>query len=365
MINRLFISLFMLSLLGITPAFAEEASEEPGIPLMSAAQRQAIGIRTARVRSQLLAEVLTAPGEVRVNLYRSSEVGPRITAQIIHRHAQMGEAVQKGQKLVTLSSVEMAEAQGQLLVANREWRRVETLSRKVVSEKRYVTAQVTHQQAYAKVLAFGMTEAQVKVLLKQRDVGKARGIFDLLSPQDGTVLSDDFVIGRVVKPGTMLMEISDESQLWVEAQLAPEKASKIEVNSPARVSSDQNRWFSGKVIQIHRRIDETTRTLAVRIELNTGESGLRPGQFVRTEVQIAAGQSVLAVPKAAVVLLAGNDVVFKPKGDEIHATPVESGVHRGDWIEIKTGLAVDDEIVIQGAYVLKSMLLKSQIGDAD
>ncbi|VAX31286.1 Probable Co/Zn/Cd efflux system membrane fusion protein [hydrothermal vent metagenome] len=363
--NRFFRLIPLLCLILVAPVFAEEAEEADGIPQMSAAEREAMGILTQRVETQLMAEVVTAPGEVRLNRYRSAEVGPRITAQIIHRHARMGQIIQKGQKLVTLSSVEMAEAQGELLISDREWRRVKDLGRKVVSEKRYVSAQVTRQQAYAKVLAFGMTESQVTALLKQGDVSHARGIFDLLSPQAGTVISDDFVTGRVVPPGTVLMEISDESRLWVEAKLSPEVAVKIKLMNPARVSSDQKNWLSGKVVQIHRRIDETTRTLAIRIEVDSQDQSLRPGQFVRSLIQVSAGEAVLAVPKEALVLLSGADAVFKVEGDEIQIAPVERGETHGNWTEIKAGLRIGNEIVTQGAYVLKSLLLKSQIGDSD
>jgi len=364
--NKLLNHLLILCLLSSAPVFAdEEHEEESGIPPMTLEQRQAMGILTQTVGKQLLADEVVAPAEVTVNRYRTAEVTPRITAQITHRHARMGEQVKKGQKLVTLSSVEMAEAQGQLLIADKEWRRVQKLGRKVVSEKRFVTAQVDHQQAYAKVLAFGMTEAQVKALLKQEDVSKATGTFDLLSTQMGTVLSDDFVLGRVVEPGQVLMEISDESRLWVEAKLAAEMAGRIEIGTPVRVSSDERQWVSGQVVQIHRRMDKTTRTLAVRIELDSSEAGLRPGQFVKSAIQIAAGEPVVAVPKEAVLLLQGDYVVFKPEGEEIHPAPVERGVTRGHWTEIKAGLAEGDEIVTQGAYVLKSMLLKSMIGDAD
>jgi len=365
--NKLINRFLILCLFGSTPAFAEEEHEEEegGIPPMTVEQRRAMGILTQLVGTQLMADEVIAPAEVTVNRYHTAEVTPRITAQITQRHARMGQQVKKGQKLVTLSSVEMAEAQGQLLMADREWRRVQKLGRQVVSEKRYVEAEVAHQQAYAKVLAFGMTEAQVKALLKLGDVSRATGSFDLISPQAGTVLSDDFVIGRVVEPGQVLMEISDESRLWVEAQLAAEVAASIEVGSPARVSSDERQWFTGKVVQIHRRMDETTRTLAVRIELDSSKGGLRPGQFVKSAIQITVGAPVLAVPKASVLLLQGDYVVFKPEGEEIHPMPVERGATRGNWTEIKAGLALGDEIVTQGAYVLKSLLLKSQIGDSD
>ena len=362
--------LIILCLLGIATAFApayaeEEHEEEGGIPPMTLEQRQAMGILTQTVSTQLLVEEVVAPAEVTVNLYRTTEVTPRISAQIIYRHARMGEQVKRGQKLVTLSSVEMAKAQGQLLIADKEWQRVQALGSKVVSEKRYIAAQVDHQQAYAKVLAFGMTEAQVTALLKQGDVSRATGTFDLLSTQPGTVLSDDFVIGRVVEPGQVLMEISDESRLWVEARLAAEVAGQIEIGTPARVSSDEHLWVNGKVVQIHRRMDETTRTLAVRIELDSSESGLRPGQFVKSAIALTAGKPVMAVPSQAVVLLQGDYVVFKPEGEEVHPAPVERGVTRGNWTEIKAGLTLGDEIVTQGAYVLKSLLLKSMIGDSD
>ena len=362
--REILIPLIMFSLLGSTPLFAEEEREEEGgIPPMSAEQRQAMGILTQTVTTRLLADEVVAPAEVTVNLYRTAEVTPRITAQIIHRHARMGERVKKGEGLITLSSVEMADAQGELLIASREWRRVKQLGRKVVSEKRYVAAQVNRQQAYAKVLAFGMTEAQVEALLKQGDVSRATGTFDLISTQAGTVISDNFVIGRVVEPGQVLMEISDESRLWVEAHLEAEVASRIKIGAPARISSDEQQWVNGKVVQIHRRMDETTRTLAVRIELESDEGGLRPGQFVKSAIALTAGKSVMAVPSEAVILLQGDYVVFKPEGEEIHPTPVERGVTRGNWTEIKAGLALGDEIVTQGAYVRKSMLLKSQLGD--
>ncbi|NOX93055.1 MAG: efflux RND transporter periplasmic adaptor subunit, partial [Gammaproteobacteria bacterium] len=235
--SKLLNRFFILCLLGNAPAFAEEKHEEEkgGIPLMTLEQRQAIGIITQVVSSRRMADEVIAPGEVMVNRYHTTEVTPRITAQVIHRHARMGEQVTKGQKLVTLSSVKMAEAQGQLLIADKEWQRVKKLGHKVVSEKRYVAAQVNRQQAYAKVLAFGMTEMQVKALLKQGDVSRATGTFDLLGAQAGTVLSDDFVIGRVVEPGQVLMEISDESRLWVEAKLAAEVVDRIKPGASARV----------------------------------------------------------------------------------------------------------------------------------
>lgn len=340
-----------------------EEGHEEGAIRMSAAERAAQGIRTARVAPRALADAVTAPGEVRVNAYASAQVTPRIAAQVVARHARLGEATKEGQPLVTLSSVAMAEAQGALIEADQEWQRVRKLGREVVSDQRYVAAQVARQRAYATVRAFGLTEAQVDRLLAEGDASRATGAFDLLSPRAGTVIRDDFVLGEVVEPGRVLFEVSDESLLWVEARLRPEQAGGVAVGTPARVSRDGTRWLAGKVVQLHHRLDEATRTQGVRIEVKNRGDELHPGEYVNVTLQTAAADARLAVPKDAVLLMQGVTRVFKVEGEELHPQPVETGVTRGGWTEIKAGLAKGDEIVTQGAFLLKSLALKSQMGE--
>jgi len=358
--------LVLLAILISSPVFAEEGEEEAqGIPQMSAEQRAEMGIVTSPVNDRMLMKEIIAPGEVTVNIYRSSQVTSRIRAQIIKRYARMGDVVKAGQKLLTLSSVDMADAQSQLLVTDREWQRVKKLGRKVVSERRYIEAQVNRQQAYAKALAYGITKSQITDLLKQKDASKATGMFDLLSTQNGTVISDQFVAGQVIEPGQLLMEISDESLLWVETQINPDDVINIKPGTLARINVAGDNWLPAKVIQVHRRIDETTRTLPVRIEVNNEHDLLRPGQFVKTALQTATGNKVIAVPKSAVTLMHGDQVVFMLNGEELYPQLVETGSVRNDWIEIKNGLKKDELVVTQGMFLLKSLLLKSQIGDAD
>ena len=267
--------------------------------------------------------------------------------------------------MVTLSSVEMAQAQGELVVATREWQRVEKLGREVIAERRYVEAQVAYQQAYAKVLAFGMTLNQAVNLLKQSDASKATGSFDLLAPQDGIVMSDNFIIGEVVNPGRVLFDITDESSVWVEARLRPEVAIKINIGATVRINSNSKQELQGKVVQIHHQLDETTRTRSVRIEVDNSHDELHPGQFVNVVVETEESGQALAVPKEAVVLMQGTSTIFIVEDDEIHPKVVETGKTRGQWTEIVAGLKEGDEIVIQGTFVIKSLFLKSQIGDSD
>jgi len=274
----------------------DEHEEEGEGLVLTTVERKAAGIETGVVGHRSLTELLRLPGEVILDAYRSAKVAPRITAQIVKRHVRMGDHIQVGQPMVTLSSVEMAEAQGALLVADQEWRRVKALGKDVISNRRYTEAQVMRQAAMAKALAYGMIETQVDRLLATGDASRATGEFDLFAPIAGTVLLDDFVLGELIQPGRVIFEITDESNLWVEARTSANKIAGVSIGMPVRISSDQVEWRDATVVQIHHRLDEATRTQAIRVEVRNENDWLHPGQFVDVEIAAGSGHEVLAVP---------------------------------------------------------------------
>jgi cobalt-zinc-cadmium efflux system membrane fusion protein len=358
------VSLMLALNLPLALAEQEHREGESGALVFTAAERDTAGIRVDTISVRSLEEILRVPAEVVINAYHSARVTPRVQAQVVKRHVQLGDRVEPGQALVTLSSVAMAEAQGYLIVADREWQRVKSLGRKAVGERRYTEAQVARQQAFAKVLAYGMQEAQASELLKSGNAVNAVGEFDLLSPLAGTILQDDFINGELIEPGRILFDISDESILWVEARVTPSALSAIEVGAAARVSINSSDWIDGTVIQLHHRLNETTRTQGVRIAVENTADLLHPGQFAEAEISSGAGLPRLVVPNEALTLLKGVPAVFILEGgNEFHPEMVETGSTIGDWTVINAGLQENDVIAVKGVFYLKSMLLKSSIGD--
>ncbi len=331
---------------------------EENVAELTPAQLASAGIEVGVVRREQVAQIINAPGEVMLNTYRTSEVTPRIAAQVIRRHARLGEQVQVGQALVTLSSVAMAEAQGDLLVADREWRRVKKLGRKVVSERRYIEAEVARQQAYARVRAYGMSESQIKALLRKSDVSRATGEFKLTSPQVGTVILDDFIVGEFVEPGRVLFEISDESRLWVQARLTPEEAAQVAIGARAWIQVEGRR-LPGVVIQARHALDESTRTLAVRIEVENPEDRLHPGQFVQARLESSAREAALAVPLEAVMRSPDGDWQVFIEEAPGRFKPQEVTVLRtvGERMVI-AGIEEGTRIVTRGAFFIQSEIAK-------
>ncbi len=338
----------------------EDGHDEENRIHLSDEQRRSAGIRVERLTLRPIPTEIEAPGEILLNAYASSQVTPRIMAQVIKRHIRLGSPVSVGEPLVTLSSVSMAEGQGALLVAAQEWRRVKKLGKKVVSERRYLEAQVAFQQARAKLLAYGLTTGQTDRLVTGDAIRQADGRFTLLSPQAGTVIRDDFIIGQMIEPGELLFEITDESRLWVQARVNPKSVPHINMGAPARVLAGTE-WIEGKVIQVHHALDETTRTLAVRLEIPNPADRLHPGQFVTARIKTGeSGQNALTLPLDAVMRSPDGDwqVFVEEEPGEFEPKEVKL-LRQLPGLAVIGGLKPGTRVVTQGAFFVQSELAKS------
>ena len=338
----------------------EEHDHEHEKPLeihFSQEQRQTLNLEISVLERRTLGKILSAPGEVRLNAYRTAQLTPRIPAQVLARHARLGEHIDKGQLLVTLSSVDMAEAQGDLVVAEREWQRLTKLKKQYVSDRELLEAGVARQKALSSVLAYGMTKEQAKSLVAESD--KADGTFQLLAPAGGTVIRDDFVLGELVEPGRVLFEITDESVRWIEARMVPEEAVKISIGDRARIAYRKT-WLDGHVTQIHHLLDEVTRTQAVRLEVPDPEHRLHPGVFVDVLVFPGKGESVLAVPETAVLRSPDGDwQLFVVDGENTFRAVEVELIRTVGGIAVIEGIPAGTKIVTNGGFFLQSELAKS------
>jgi membrane fusion protein, heavy metal efflux system len=337
----------------------EDAHEEEQSVKLTAEQIAIAGIISETVQFQEVSDLIIAPGEVVLNAYKTTSVTPRVSAQVVKRHAKLGDVVTVGQPLLTLSSVEMANAQGVLLVTEREWQRVKKLGKKVVSASRFTETKVAHEQAKARVRAYGMTAKQAATFVDSGDASKANGTFQLLASQSGTVIKDGFILGELIEPGRVLFIISDESVLWVEAKLTPSQVKLVSPGNDVMITGE-GKSFSGKVVQVHHALDEDTRTLGVRVEFNNSDDELHPGVFVQAKIGSNNAAPALAVPV--------NAVLRSPDGDWMVFTEHEAGEFEPQEVELLRtvgglsvieGIELGTRVVTQGAFFVQSELAKS------
>lgn len=342
-----------------TGPHADVEGDEPSGPIrLDPAALAAAGIRVEALDATDLSEELRAPGEVLDNAYGTTLITPRVDALVVRRHARLGDEVAAGAPLVTLSSIEVAQAQGALRLAEQEWERVRTLGSEAISGRRYNEAQVAVEQARATAKAYGIGRSSG---------GATHGEFTLTAPHAGRLTEDAFVVGERIEPGRTLFRLVDESIVWVDAKLPADVAQRIAIDRPAQVVLGERR-IAGKVVQRAHRTAEDTRTALIRIEVpNTGDL-LHSGDYV--EIYLEAGDSPVAsaprlsVPTTALLQLEGDTVVFRQSADgALTPVPVRIGEAIADRTVIREGLALDDRIVVEGAYALKAQRLKSQLGE--
>jgi cobalt-zinc-cadmium efflux system membrane fusion protein len=350
-------------LVGGMPVHAGEPAhiEEDPLTLDAAAIKEA-GIVVDKLALRTLVDELKVPGEVRADAYSTVLVSPRVASQVLARKVRLGDVVKAGQPLVVLSSVEVAETQGALIVAEQDWKRIAALGPQAVSARRYNEAKVQRDQARAKLRAYGLSDGQIGALLRQGSAA-ADGSFELLAPTAGRITTDEFLLGERVEPGRALFTLVEEDTVWVVAQMAPADAERIEPEGRARILA-HGTAIAGMVIGRSHQTDERTRTVPVRIEVDNRKDLLHPGELVEVRVAVVGSAQQPVVPDEAVVLLQNQPTVFVAKGGgRFEPVSVMAGDTRDGWTVIRQGLAPGDRYVRKGAFALKARLLRSQLGE--
>ncbi|MBL4908456.1 MAG: efflux RND transporter periplasmic adaptor subunit, partial [Alteromonadaceae bacterium] len=320
LMSTLFISTHLFTL----PALANEQKQPDktnnGITLTTA-QLKLANIKTTNIALQAMTFSVYAPGEIKANDYTSYLVSPRVDSIILKRHVALGDHVEINQPLVTLFSESVAQAQASYQIGNAEWQRVQKLGRKAVGDKRYITAKTDYQVNVGRLLAFGLSPKSIKLLTK----GNSKlGEYTLNAITSGAVLSDNFRQGQRVNSGDTLIELANESTLWVEARLAPTMQLSLPVGTKAKVLVT-GKTYTAIVTQKAHTIDPQTRTRIVRLQVENSNDQLHPGLFADVYFSFIT-QPILAVPESA--LMRGSDgdwQVFYEKNGAFKSKEVSIG----------------------------------------
>jgi len=106
---------------------------------------------------------------------------------------------------------------------------------------------------------------------------------------------------------------------------------------------------------VYPELDATTRTLKVRIRFDNEGEVLRPNMFARVTLLGAETESVVHVPREALIRGGTVDRVVLSLGDgRFRSQAVETGIESGDRVVIHNGLSAGDLIVTSGQFLIDS-----------
>ncbi|GAV20407.1 membrane fusion protein, cobalt-zinc-cadmium efflux system [Mariprofundus micogutta] len=347
------------------------AGENGSVKLTPAQIKQA-GIESQVIQRRKKVQTINAPGGVDFNAYKLADITTLVDGAIHARHVRLGDEVKKGQKLVTLTSSALAQSEAGYLRAEAEHRkskldlkRIEGLAKeKIVSQARLQQATSIHQAAHANLAAaraslssYGLSGKKIDALIRSRQYGQ----LTLYAPSSGTIVADDFRIGQHIAAGTRLMQVVDESTVWVEVKLSQSQMGGIATGRSAVVSTKDNaKHYKARVINVHHQLDEKTRTVGVRLEVQNPEDALHPGMFVSAEIETDSAEESLLLPENAIQRQGSELIVFvEEEPGHFERREVRVGKPGMGFVPVLEGVKEGESVVVKGAFVLASELAKS------
>lgn len=362
------------------PTLLPKASPKSGGPRVGAIQAPAAvrdRLRVEAVAVHVVPEVVTAPGEVSLDLKQVAKITSRLEGQVQSVFVQLGDHVRRGQPLLAIDSMRLDElvqeylvTKAQVDVAESGYRRTEKLAadqivteRRLIEERgRYIEAEARHQHVREKLLNMGMTVNELYQL--EHGSHQEGHLYTIRSPIAGTVVAQNVVRGQGVAPGNELFEVVDTSRVWVFANLPIEQARKFKEGDVGTILPRGGEPVTAPLTYLAPVADETTRTIRVRFEVANQPQRLKPREYVDVQLAIVR-PATLAVPLSALTMVDNVRGVFVERETGYVFVPIEAGREGGGWAEVKKGLTEGAQVVVDGVFDLKNVLLKEHIGSGD
>ena len=334
-------------------------------------------IKTQSVTLKTLAEELHFTGKVTYNEYRLAQVSSRIAGRVLDIYARLGDKVNKGQALAMIDSPELGEAQAtylkaraSLIVAEKAYDRARTLLEgKAISKGEYQKREGEYLLAKAEALA---ARDRLQLLgVSKEEIARAgenhilNSRTHILSPLSGTVIERHLTMGEVVEPAKPMFSIADLSNLWLIADVPEKDIAKVHQGQSVNISviPYPDQLFTGKVTYISDTLDPESRTVKLRAEADNPEGILKAEMFARVKVLSEEKKKALAIPVAAVQREGNTEIVFvaTEEPNTFEKRPVSLGPEVQGYRPVISGLREGENIVVNGAFTLKSETLKGQM----
>lgn len=278
------------------------AAGDPGSISLSPEARQNIGLSVETAEERVIERTLLLNATLQVHPDREAFVSSRVQGKVTAVNANVGDQVVRGQPLVALQSLQIAETPP---------------------------------------------------------------VVEVTSPLSGVVLERTVTVGETVDPSKSLIHVADLSQLVAQAEVYEADLSKVRIGQAARlrVVPYPDRIFTGRVVRQSDAIDPARRTLRIWIEVqNTPDGKLKPDMFAQVYLIVATSGRAVTVPNEAVQSDGPEYFVFVQNAGGFLRQNVVLGERDDRFTAIKSGVVEGDVVVTRGAAELKTVALQPTAG---
>lgn len=329
--------------MALTPLKANGAGvSDPYVLEMTPEAMALSNVMVTRVGSGIGAQEIRLSGKIQPDEQRINSLAANYGGRIDRLYVSFtGQEVRKGERLATIYSPDLINAQKELL---------ETAKIRETNPELYNAAR-------ERLRLWNVTEKQIQSIEER---GEVTTQFDVYADASGVVTARNVSVGDFISRGTVLFDIVDLSRVWVLLDAYESDLGFIKRGDQLTFSANAypGREFTGTIDFIDPVINPDTRTLTVRSEVANPGGVLKPEMFVTANVKsnIQGSESAILIPKTALLWTGKRSIVYVQKGDRtapaFEMVEVELGARVGDQYQVLSGLASGDQVVSNGVFAI-------------
>ena len=321
----------------------EEASEDMGMQdsrgmpkiTINPSTAQNMGVRIEKAAINELSRTITTLGSITYNEDSLHHIHARASGWIEKLYtSSLGDPVTKGETLLEYYSPDIVAAQKDLILAKRSGSNL-TLASKT------------------RLRDLNVSDEFIEQISK---TGKSQNRVPIVANYSGVVTRIGVKNGMYITPGTEIFKIADLSSVWVIADVFEHQLTWVKVGNKAllRVQSMADKEWQGEVDYIYPELNPKTRTLKIRIKIDTPDQLLKPNMFADVKL-LTNNKKVLSIPTESVIYYENSPRVVKVVGvNKYQPVEVTLGMKSNGQVEIIDGLDEGDDILVSGQFMIDS-----------
>jgi len=325
-------------------------------------------VNVVAVESQKLNTTLPLPAQT--SPYQAVAIFPKVTGFIENIPVDRGSHVKSGELIVQLSAPELlaqrsqAGANLQTAQSHLAAAQAKLISDKGTYEHLAAAAKTPGVVAGNDLLVAGQTaaadQAQVEaaehnVLAAQnalRSITQLESYLQIRAPFDGVVTERNLHPGALVGPssgqgGTLpILRIEDLGRLRLVVPVPEQYVSGVREGESVAftVPAYPGQVFHAPIARISHDIDQSTRTMAVELDVHSAQ--ITPGTFANVQWPVQRGYPTLFVPASAITTNLQRTFVIRIRNGKAEWVDVKTGATAGGKTEVFGDLKDGDLVVV-------------------
>lgn len=197
--------------------------------------------------------------------------------------------------------------------------------------------------------------------LKQAEISYEQAVNGLgnttvTAPVSGVISTLDVKVGQIVTNSQPAATIVDMDKVYIQINVVENMVNKLEVGQEVevKVASASDEYISSTISYISPTADMRSQLYNVRIYIENIDDKIKPGMNGEVKLNMDRSESAIVIKSNAVLDKDDKKIVYVLEDDKAIEREVTTGLDTGEYIEIKTGIAEGEKIIVEGQHYVEN-----------